>query len=403
MQFQQVNDMHVLILPSWYPAPHNNAGLFIYEQAKALSKHSDVKVSILNWGPNEFVLKIRNPLASLRTLTFFKSNREEVIRHSANLTEYRIPHLTWTSHISKGNYISLVPKLISTINQIGKKEGKLDVIHAHVSFPAGFLAYYISKHLAIPYVITEHSGPFPFKEYTTAKGLRDIVALPLSAASELIAVSSVLAESICQYASRLPLVIPNSVDTEFFNSDLNQKYNQIPHLFTLSQLTVSKGIGDLLHAVKILKAKGYKFVLKIGGDGRQAVYLKRLADSLNVSDYVVWLGGLNRQEALIEYHNCDFYVMPSRLESLSMVILEAMACARPVVSTACGGPVDLVEETTGLLTEPANPNSLANGMATMLETYHKYDRAAIRDICLRRYAPQVIIPQLLSVYDKVIS
>ncbi|MFO7660224.1 MAG: glycosyltransferase, partial [Candidatus Cloacimonadaceae bacterium] len=370
--------MHVLILPSWYPAQGNSAGLFILEQAKALAKHSDVKVSIINWGPNEFVVKIRNPIASLRTLTSFKSNSEEVIRHSANLTEYKIPHLTWTSLVSKGNYLALVPRLISTISQIETADGKIDLIHAHVSFPAGFLAYYISKHLSLPYIITEHSGPFPFKEYLSAKGLRDIVALPLSAASELIAVSSVLAESIFPYASRLPLVIPNSVDTDFFNSDLNQPYNQIPQLFTLSQLTVSKGIGDVLKAVQILKGKGYKFVLKIGGDGRQSVYLKRLSESLNLSDYVVWLGGLNRQEALTEYQSCDFYVMPSRLESLSMVILEAMACARPVVSTACGGPVDLIQPETGILTEPANPVSLANGMATMLETYHKYDRAAIR-------------------------
>lgn len=396
-------EMHILILPSWYPAQGNNAGLFIYEQAKALVKYSDIKVNIINWGPNEFVLKIRNPVASLRTLASFKSNREEVIRHADNLTEYRIPHLSWTSLVKKGNYLSLVPKLISTINQIEKAEGKLDLIHAHVTFPAGFLAFYISKHLSLPYIITEHSGPFPFREYLSAKGLRDIVAKPLAAAYELIAVSNPLAESISQYADKMPLVIPNSVDTEFFKPVPNQRLNQIPHLFTLSQLTVSKGIGDLLQAVKILKAKGYKFVLKIGGDGPQAVYFKRLADSLNVSDYVVWLGGLTRQEALKEYQNCDFYVMPSRLESLSMVILEAMACAKPVVSTACGGPADLIDETNGILAEPANSVSLAEGMATMFETYHKNDRSAIRDICQSKYAPQVIIPQLLSVYNKVIS
>lgn len=395
--------MHILILPSWYPAQGNNAGLFIFEQAKALAKHSDLKVSIINWGPNEFVLKLRDPLNAMRTLASFQMHGEELIRHSDNLTEYKVPHLTWTSLIQKGNYPSLAARLIGVISQIIKKEGKLDLIHAHVTFPAGFLAFYIAKYLSVPYIITEHSGPFPFREYITAKGLRDIVAHPLSAASELLAVSKPLAESISQYVSKMPLVIPNSVDTDFFFPDPNFKFNQLPNLFTLSQLTVIKGIGDLLQAVKILKGKGYKFVLKIGGGGKQAHYFKRLADKLNVSDYVIWLGALNRQEALKEYQNCDFYVMPSRLESLSMVILEALACAKPVISTACGGPVDLINEANGILTEPANPFSLAEGMATMLETYHKYDRSAIRDICLAKYSPQVIVPKFLSVYNKVIS
>ncbi len=395
--------MHILILPSWYPTQGNNAGLFIFEQAQALAKHSDLKVSIINWGPNEFVLKVRNPFKTILTLAKFSSQREEIIRHSDNLTEYKIPHLTWTSLIKRGNYPALVTRLISFTSQIVKAEGKLGLIHAHVTFPAGFLAYYMAKNLSVPYIITEHSGPFPFREYITAKGLRDIVAKPLSATAELVAVSNPLAESISQFASRMPLVIPNSVDTDFFIPDPNFKFNQIPNLFTLSQLTVNKGIGDLLQAVRILKGKGYKFVLRIGGGGRQAAYVKRLADKLNVSDYVVWLGGLNRQEALKEYQNCDFYVMPSRLESLSMVILEAMACAKPIVSTACGGPVDLINEANGILTEPANHISLAKGMAAMLETYHKYDRSAIRDICLSKYSPQVIVPQLMSVYNKVIS
>ena len=395
--------MHVLILPSWFPAPDNNAGLFILEQAKALAQNSDVQVSILNWGPNEFVLKLRNPVGSIRRLTSFKSHKQEVIRHSAHLTEFKIPHLTWTSHISKGNYLPLVPLLINSVGKIEKHFGKIDLMHAHVTFPAGFLAYYISKHLSIPYLITEHSGPFPFKEYISAKGLRDIVAKPLAAASDIIAVSSVLALSISQYTASQPQVIPNSVNTDFFTSDLNQLFNPIPYLFTLSRLSAAKGIGDLLHAVKILKAKGYKFVLRIGGGGRQLGHYQRLAERLKVSDYVVWLGELTREVALSEYQNCDFYVMPSRLESLSMVILEAMACARPVVSTACGGPVDLIEETNGILTEPASPRSLAKGIAKMLETYHKYDRAAIRDICLRKYSPTSILPRILSVYQKVIS
>lgn len=396
--------MHVLILPSWYPGKDNSAGIFILEQVKAISVNSKLDISVFNWGPNEYVLKIRTPLKSLNTLFRYAFSRCRIIQIRHNLTEYKVPHLSWSSMFFKGNYEALTHKAVKWVKIIEKEKGKIDLIHAHVSFPAGFIAYSISKILSIPFIITEHSGPFPFREYKTLSGIRDIVKEPLTNASQIIAVSSWLAENIKKYTSKVPQVIPNSVNTDFFTpNDKIKSKKSIPTIFTLSQLTTAKGTGDLLASAAILKQKGCRFVLKFGGSGQKLSYYKKLAAKLNISDYVIWLGLMNREEALKEYQDCDFYVMPSRVESLSMVILEAMACGKPIVSTDCGGPKDLVEPEIGILVKPDDPKSLAQGIEQMLIQYHSFDTVKIREICIAKYSNNITIETIINIYKGVLQ
>jgi len=395
--------MHILFLPSWYPFENNPAGIFVLDQARALAKKEDVRISIINWGPNEFVFKARNPLQSLRRLVSIHLNKNRIIELGTNLNEYKIPHLTWTSHIFKGNYGSLIPKLIRLIKKIESKTGKIDLIHAHITFPAGFLAYHLSEHLSVPYIITEHSGPFPFKEYKAGKGLKQILAVPLAGARQVIAVSNYTAESISAYTHMTPVVIANSVNTDIFKPKPDFRYNEIPHIFTLSSMTKEKGIGDLLESIRLLKSRGYKFLVRIGGAGKRLDSFRKLSEKLKISDYIIWLGSMGRKEALIEYKNCDFYVMPSRQESLSMVILEATACGKPVVATDCGGPKDLISKVNGILVKPDDSQSLAKCIEEMLNKYYTFDSVKIRELCVSEYADNVIAEKLILIYNSLIT
>lgn len=396
--------MHVLILPSWFPGSGNNAGIFIYDQILSLSKIKDLKLSVLDWGPNEYVFKLRNPIQSIQNIIKYKLNQQHIDKKNDNLSIYSLPHITWTSYLFKGNYDALIPRAIDYIKEIEAHNGKIDLIHAHVTFPAGYLAMYISDRLNIPYIITEHSGPFPFKEYRTASGIRGIVTQPLNKAKEIIAVSSWLSNSIIKYTENIPIVIPNSVDTEFFKpADILNNVKPEPLIFTLTKMTQNKGIGDYLEALKLLKDKGYKFKVRIGGSGNSFSYFKKLSVKYCLSDCITWLGNLNRKEALAEYQACDFYVMPSRLESLSMVILEAAACGKPIVSTDCGGPKDIIDKALGFMVKTGNSNSLAQGIETMLSTYQTYDSKLIRENCINRFSPEIIDQRIYSIYKKALS
>jgi glycosyltransferase involved in cell wall biosynthesis len=395
--------MHILVLPSWYPYERQTAGSFIKDQIDALTQNPSIVISFINWGPNEFVLKLREPFTSIKKCAKLALSIKKTIYIKRNLTEYKVPYLTWTSYIGKGNYCGLVNKLIKQIKVIEAEQGKIDIIHAHVTFPAGFLAMQLARHTSLPFVITEHSGPFPFKEYMRGSAVRDIITEPLHEASAVIAVSSWLAESLQRYSAPQSVIIQNSVDTDYFHPLSEQcSHGDKPALFTLSQLTVPKGISDLLEAVRIMSDQGYRFNLRIGGSGKQRRRFIKLAEQLRIVDKVTWLGELSRAEALREYQTCDFYVMPSRLESLSMVILEAMACGKPIVATDCGGPRDLVGHNQGVLAKANDPVSLAESIRNMLSAYSVYDSSLIRQECVNKYSHTVISNQIIEVYKNIL-
>lgn len=107
--------------------------------------------------------------------------------------------------------------------------------------------------------------------------------------------------------------------------------------------------------------------LKIVGSGPMLPELKRLASELGVSDRVDFIDPVP-QDALIDLlDGSRCLVLPSPLEGLGRVILEAMARARPVVACAAGGIPELVEDgVTGILVPPASPVPLAAAIAHML-------------------------------------
>ena len=150
--------MKVLIIPSWYPYPQKpNSGRFFLDQAIALSKNSNYEYAILNWGQYEFQLQIRHPFVAIAKIFNYLTAKTGTRDIAPNLKEIKIPHLTWTSRLFYGNIRALEKKLRSL--------SKPDIIHSYVTFPAGFLALRLAEKWKIPYIISEHSGPFPFPEY----------------------------------------------------------------------------------------------------------------------------------------------------------------------------------------------------------------------------------------------
>jgi glycosyltransferase involved in cell wall biosynthesis len=78
------------------------------------------------------------------------------------------------------------------------------------------------------------------------------------------------------------------------------------------------------------------------GEQEYCEYLKSLAESLELSDCVMFRGYTsNMDDALLE---CDVVVVPSRAESFSLVTVEAMMAGIPVVVSRCGGPEEIVDD-----------------------------------------------------------
>lgn len=388
--------MKVLIIPSWYPYPQKpNAGRFFLDQAIALSRNSNYEYEILNWGQNEYQLQIRHPFVAVSKIVNYLTAKTGTRNITPNLKEIKIPHLTWTSRLFYGNIKALVKKLDSL--------SRPDIIHSYVTFPAGFIAFRLAEKWKIPYIISEHSGPFPFPEYVIRNKVSKKITLPLHNASAVLAVSRFLQAQILSSCSVQSIVIPNLVDTEFYQPAKIKEERKRFSFFSLSILTYAKGVMDLVDAFALAVQKGLDADLYLGGDGYLRSKIKQKIAKYHLEHRLHLLGYLNPQQALEQYQKCDCYILPSHIESFSLVLLEAMACGKPTLATDCGGPRDIVTPETGILIPPKKPFLMAEAMLKMKENINNYSPARIREICITNYSPPVICKKITAVYQNILQ
>jgi len=155
-----------------------------------------------------------------------------------------------------------------------------------------------------------------------------------------------------------------------------------PHrlLLLVGRIEPLKGIDALIRALALLierrpEWRGALTALIVGGGGegertRWNAEQRRLATlraELGIADAVRFLGARPQEQLPLLYAAADVVTMPSHYESFGMAALEGLACGRPVVATAAGGPALIVEDrASGLLTPPNNPEALTDRLEQLL-------------------------------------
>jgi glycosyltransferase involved in cell wall biosynthesis len=134
-----------------------------------------------------------------------------------------------------------------------------------------------------------------------------------------------------------------------------------------------KGVPYLLRALSAI-LQHRKVKLLITGDGDRRQEWEALARELNLGDAVQFLGIVSNEELGRLYRACDVYVLPAIFddrgdtEGLGVVLIEALQNARPVVASAVGGIVDVIQhEKTGLLVPEKNPQAIADSILRLLD------------------------------------
>ncbi len=164
-----------------------------------------------------------------------------------------------------------------------------------------------------------------------------------------------------------------SVSNEGF--EYKDIHKNLIKLVTVGRLETVKRQSDILKAVKILLDKGYNVVLDIFGKGEEEVNLKRISSELGIINNVVFRGfATNLKE---ELRNEDIFILSSNWEAFGMVLVEAMNCGLPVVSTDCPvGPAEILENGKfGILVPVGDPCSLAEGIIKTIND-HCYEKIA---------------------------
>jgi len=264
------------------------------------------------------------------------------------------------------------------------------------------------KRPKVPLLVTEQLdvlGP-AFRPYQSGLQLlfhqaliRNFMRESFAAADAVTAVSRSTAASLartirCTHAR----VIPNFVETDVFRPISNPPAVRGPFkLLFMGNLTRRKG-ADLL--APIMKQLGKNFELRYTTGLRDR---RRITAAPNMTS----IGKLDGDEELVTaYQACDALLFPSRLEGLPIAVLEAMACAKPVVAARASSMPEVVEHgTTGLLCEPDNVSDFVEACVRLADSPESRGRfgAAGRARVEQLFSERVVVPQYIEVYESLIQ
>ena len=382
--------MHIMVIPSWYASSRNKVhGSFFKEQFKALS-NAGIKVTVAY---NE-----------IWPITMFgKIKEKRGIQYSVedNLNTYRYKDF---------NYFPKNPMMFKSFNkrmdklykEIVKKEGKVDIIHAHSAFWGGIAAQYISSKYKIPLVLTEHSS-LKYAKYVK-ESYKKYIFKSYDKADVLIAVGNGLKQEMENYTTNNIQVISNMVDLKRFK--MGTEHNCDNHekekfsLFSCAFLEEGKGMENLIRAFSE-SFKGTDAVLNIGGDGSLKNKLREMIDEYGMENQIFLLGALSRDEVASEMQKCDCFVLASEHETFGVVYIEAMACGKPVIGTFNGGADDIIKDYNGIIIEKNNIEELKKALVKMKRNYKTYDKDEIREKTILSYSEKVLVEKLEGVYKEI--
>lgn len=178
---------------------------------------------------------------------------------------------------------------------------------------------------------------------------------------------------------------------------------------TVKTLAPKYGIDVLLRAfARLLPRPGPAPCLRIVGGGPQRAALEALAISLGVAARVQFVGPVAHAEVPAQLHQLDIYVAASRLdsESFGVAVLEASACARPVVVSDAGGLPEVVDDgVTGLVVPRDDPAALAAALQRLVDDAPLRQRLgrAGRERVLQHYDWDRCVEQMLGCHAAVVA
>lgn len=255
----------------------------------------------------------------------------------------------------------------------------VDLLHTHDALPGTSLARLGALRAGIPVVSHAHVRETLHARPLVASAQRAIARWTATHACEaIVAVSQAVRDEIVAQGvpSGKVRVIPNGVRGDIGADRTIDAARRalglpsgLPVILHVGRLCESKGQATLIRASALLQRSIPHSLLLVGADieggGAYRVHLEELAAEHNVTSRVHFAGFVADLDAC--YVASDVLALPSTIEGLPLVILEAMSAGRPVVASPVGGVAEAVANgKTGLLVPQSDPVALARALSSIL-------------------------------------
>jgi glycosyltransferase involved in cell wall biosynthesis len=249
--------------------------------------------------------------------------------------------------------------------------GDVRHIHAHFCHGATTVAWLVSIITGLPFSFTAHAKDI----YCESLNPADLLRRKMRAARFVVT---------CTYANREHLLnVESNANVRCIYHGLNAEFADLlggetnpraknGHLRALGvgRLVPKKGFDVLVEACAILKRRGFHFETAIVGEhGEHEARLRQQIDAHGLTNHVRLIGPLEQSRLYTEYQRADVFCLPCRVldngdrDGLPNVLMEAMACGLPVVTTPVSGIPEIIKDgQNGTLVPPDDAEALANAI-----------------------------------------
>ena len=331
--------LKVLHVASWYPSQvHSSLGNFVERHVEAVAKVCEVEV----WAP----IPVQGSATSVAKM-----------RDRDGREQREVDGKTWT--VRRMYHEATRPQLLgvarSVANAAVNADWTPDLVHLHVSYPAGAAAVAWAKRWGVPVVLTEHWTAYhEFKSlpWWRRRVIRDVV----KGVDALCPVSEDLGRAVQKAVPAMKAqvhVVPNVVNTDLFRPADPALLAGVPvgatrrrmegrgmeRLLHVSSLNDDqKNITGLLSALRACMAKNEALKATfVGGEKAALGTFKAWVVDHGLEQRITFTGPLDAQGVVKHMQDHDVLVLNSRQENFPCVIPEAWACGIPVMSTDVGG------------------------------------------------------------------
>lgn len=377
--------MKVCLLTHAYPRfPNDTTAPFVEMTAETLQRNG-IDVTVLTPDTPQFARTAADHGVTLKTYRYFFPRNLQRLGYSNTLVN--------DCELKKYVYLLSPFMFLSGIFHLFwlHRKQHFDLLHAFWLLPNGFIGAVISKLCKVPLMvalrgsdifIAKQNLVFRFMACWTLKNATMVTSVTPAFFADL--------EAFGVPAGKMRL-IPNGSHPRLFPEPSNaqrvalRQHLSVPEgdqvVFVLGRVVLKKGFDILIQALPLVHEKVQKFTLIIGGDGTDLQRLKTLATELGLSASIRFPGRLPRSEVPKYFHLCDIFTLPAvfdpkgNVDGCPNVILEAMACSKPVVASNISGiPVVVKDGETGVLVAEKNASELAAALITLLTDQRKREQ-----------------------------
>lgn len=389
--------MNIVIIPAFFQTKSRKTlGSFFLEQARALQQKGH-KVTILYC--DTYSIKC------VKDWFTYSEEKSEIIE---GIQIYRNRCFCPLKHGIEGHREAFAQGIQKLYDQY-MQENRPDIIHAHCCVWAGYAAMKLSGQIGIPYVVTEHATLFQLHRDEISEKNDKVIRKIFQKAARVICVSGTFAKLIESYRPDID-VVGNVVNCDAFVPRVDSEKHRGIRFLTVCYMEeeaqlYKKGIDILIQAWTEVVKKYTDVKLVIGGGGSAKTKVEQWVEEHDISKYVEFTGALDRKQVIQEMQSCDCFVLPSRYETFGVVYIEAMACGKPVIAVANGGPDDFVKPFNGLLIKPG-AEELVQAVYEMighLTRGNYYQEEKISNYIKSKFSYEAIAEQLEAIYNSIKS